>query len=540
MAATKKTGEFAHLASQLASVPHRPGVYIYRDAAGRVLYVGKAKDLAKRVGSYFAKPRALAPAKQIMVRRIADIETVVAESESEALLLEASLIRRHQPPFNVVMRDDRSFVFVQVDRDPPQVRVTRYPQRGRGRRVFGPYASADTVYQTLRALKSALVGTAYLPGLFVVPRRGQLLPPVGSSEAPTAFTGHDRELATAAAAEVEQFLAGRTRRVVGQLERQLRAAAAGRRYEAAASLRDQLVAIRRVLEHQQAVSPRPVNWDVASLYREGSRSAVNLFRVRGGKIVDRVATALEHSPDLPDEQVLAGFLDQLYQATDDRPAETVTGPSRGLRGELWRLGLQNAEHHLRADALRHQPAWEGAAAARQLALALGLGGPLRRIELVDISHLQGTAAVASLVAATDGAADSSQYRRFRIRWARGGDDYASIREVVGRRAAHSGWPRPDLLAIDGGAGQLSAAREALAGTPLADVPTVAIAKREELIYTDPRTPPLRLPRRSAALQLVQRLRDEAHRFAITYNRNLRSRAIPGNRVSRIKKKEQRT
>lgn len=524
--AAKKIGEFAHLQPQLASVPHQPGVYIYRDAAERVLYVGKAKDLAKRVGSYFAKPRALAPAKQIMVSRIADIETVVVESESEALLLEANLIRRHMPPFNVVMKDDRSFVYVQVDRNPPQVRVTRYPKRGEGRRVFGPYASADTVYQTLRALKSALVGASYLPGLFIIPRRGSLLPPLGSDSDVTSFTGQDQVQATAAAAEVEQFLAGRTQRVVKLLQRQLKSAAAERQYERAASLRDQLQAIARVLERQQAITQRKVDWDVVSLFREGSRSAANVFKVRGGKIVDRVVTALEHGADVPDQQVLDGFLSQLYQATDDRPKETVVGPSRGLRGELWRKGLQNAEYHLRADALRHQPTWDGVAASRQLAVALGLEVTLHRIELIDVSHLQGTSAVASLVVATDGAPDSSQYRRYRIKVARGGDDYGSMREVVGRRAVRRDWPRPDLLVLDGGAGQLAAAREALAGTPLADVPTASIAKREELIYVEPRTAPLRLPRRSAALMLVQRLRDEAHRFAITYNRTLRSRQVP--------------
>jgi len=161
----------------------------------------KAKDLAKRVNSYFAKPRALAPAKQIMVQRISDIETIVVASEQEALLLEANLIKRHLPPFNIVMRDDRSFVYVQVDHNPPQVRATRFPQRGEGRRVFGPYASADTVYQTLRALKAALVGSSYLPGLFVVLRRGQLLPPLGQEDVPV-FIGQDQVQAAAAAVAV--------------------------------------------------------------------------------------------------------------------------------------------------------------------------------------------------------------------------------------------------------------------------------------------------------------------------------------------------
>ncbi len=408
--AIKKTSEFAHLQPQLASVPHQPGVYIYRDASKQVLYVGKAKDLAKRVNSYFAKPRALAPAKQIMVQRISDIETIVVASEQEALLLEANLIKRHLPPFNIVMRDDRSFVYVQVDHNPPQVRATRFPQRGEGRRVFGPYASADTVYQTLRALKAALVGTNYLPGLFVVPRRGQLLPPLGQEDVPV-FIGQDQVQAAAAAVEVEHFLAGHTQRVVRMLQRQLRSAAAGRQYERAATLRDQLQAIARVLERQQAITPRRVNWDIVSLFREGSRSSANVFKVRSGKIVDRVVTALEHSASVPDQQVLEAFLTQLYQITDDRPDETVVGPSRGLRGELWRKGLQNAEHHLRVDSLRHEPTWDGAAACRQLALALGLIGPLRRIELIDVSHLQGTSAVASLVAAVAGVPDNSQYRR---------------------------------------------------------------------------------------------------------------------------------
>jgi excinuclease ABC subunit C len=265
---------------------------------------------------------------------------------------------------------------------------------------------------------------------------------------------------------------------------------------------------------------------VISLFREASRSAVNVFKIRGGKLVDRVATALEHPADSTDEQILDGFISQFYQATDDKPREVIVGPSRGLRSELWRKGLENAEHHLRATNLRHEPAWDGVSACRQLAIALKVDATLSRIELVDISHLQGTAAVASLVVAVDGMPDSSEYKKFKIKVAKGGDDYASIREVISRRAARRDWPRPDLIAIDGGAGQLHAAREVLEGTALANVPTIAIAKREELLYTDPHQLPLRLPRRSAALQLVQRLRDEAHRFAITYNRLLRSKQIP--------------
>lgn len=528
---------------QLNSLPHQPGVYIFKDQQGHILYVGKANDLSKRVGSYFAKPQALSPAKQIMVRRIVTIDRILVKNEQEALLLEANLIKQKQPPFNVVLKEDKRFVYVQLNFNPPQIKPTRFPQRGTEVKIFGPYASADTVYQTLRALKSALVGDQYLPNLFITPRRGQLLPVIDLIK-PSSFSGTEKIQAQQIVQEVMEFLSGRTSVVIKKIKSQLMAASQNRRYELAGLLRDQLLAIERLLQDQEVITAKSASWDVISLYTEGSRSAVNVFKVRGGKLVDYVATVLEHRPDLTAAQILTGFLIQFYQLTDDRPSEVIVATKinissinrqlsssinlvvnrRGLKAHLLVKGLKNAEHHLHAEALRHEPSWDGLAAARQLGLALGIDKPLIRIELIDISHLSGSSAVGSLVVAINGIPDNSGYRRFKIRMAKGNDDYAAIREVVTRRIFNKSWGQPDLIIIDGGAGQLNAARQALTKVKF-KVATAAIAKRQELIFTDPHQPPLRLPRRSAALQLVQRLRDEAHRFAITYHRQLRSRQI---------------
>lgn len=537
------------LSNQLGSLPHSPGVYLFKDKQDNLLYVGKAKDLVRRVSSYFVKPGALAPAKQLMVQSISTIDHILVKTEQEALLLEANLIHKHQPPFNIVLKDDRSFLYIQLIYDPPQIRATRFPKHSiKEGKIFGPYASGEVVYQTLRALKSALVGTRYLPGLFLVPRRGQLLPSLEKFQQ-TEFTAQEQMEAKNIVLETERFLRGKTRAVVIKLQKQLTSAAGKRQYERAALVRDQLTAIQQLLEKQEVITNSAASWDVVSLFREGSRSAVNVFKVRGGKLIDRVVSALEHGSDVSNEQILQGFIVQYYQITDDWPDETVVdrqldekflsnqlvGQSlklvltqRGQKFQLIKKGEKNAEQYLRASALRHEPKWDGLAALRQLGLVLGLNKSLRRIELIDISHLQGTDTVGSLVVATNGLPDSSQYRRFKIYLAKGNDDYASIREVVERRAKHPEWPQPDLLVIDGGAGQLNAAQQALKNIPQWDkVSLAAIAKREELIYVNPHQSPLRLPRRSAALQLVQRLRDEAHRFAITYHRKLRGRKIPG-------------
>lgn len=535
----------SNIQRQLNSLPRRPGIYIFKDQNNQVLYVGKAVDLARRVGSYFSQTQKLSPAKQLMVGRIATIARVLVKNEQEALLLEANLIKQKQPPFNVVLKEDKRFVYVQLNFNPPQIKPTRFPRLGQDVKIFGPFASVEAVFQTLRALKSALGGGQYLPNLFITPRRGQLLPTINLIK-PAAFSGAAKVRAQQIVQEVAEFLSGQTKGVVKKIKQQLAGAAEQRRYELAALLRDQLLAIDRLLQNQEIITAKSVNWDVISLYHEGSRSAVNVFKVRGGKLLDYVVTTLEHRSDFTEAQILTGFLIQYYQLTNDRPQEVVVAvplnlsvinkqlnqplvliavSRRGVRSHLLIKGLKNAEHHLHAEALRHEPAWDGLAAAKQLALALGLDKILTRIELIDISHLSGSLAVGSLVAAIDGLPASSTYRRFKIRVAKSGDDYAAIKEVVTRRAFNTNWGKPDLIIIDGGAGQLDAARQALTKLKF-KVATAAIAKKEELIFTNPHHPPLRLPRRSAALQLVQRLRDEAHRFAITYHRQLRSKQIP--------------
>ncbi|MGE5594051.1 MAG: excinuclease ABC subunit UvrC [Betaproteobacteria bacterium] len=570
------------LHERVKNLPDRPGVYIMKDAAGRVIYIGKASSLRNRVRSYFQSPESLPRRTQVLVEHIADFEYVVTDSEVEALILENTLIKRHRPRYNVRLRDDKTYPYIKVTlAEPfPRVVVTRRLEED-GSRYFGPYPDVGGMRSTL----------AFLRRLF--PVRGCAKKVSESSHDRPCLNYHiGRCLAPCAGAitreayaelvkQIVLFLEGRQDQLVREMKRQMQAASDLLDFEAAAALRDRVRAMERVMERQKAVLGSRRDLDVIGFARDENEAeaCVEVFFVRGGKLVDRKRFFMTNSDDTPDAEMLAAFVKQYYQTAAFVPGEIVvqsglgddagsiaswlgslrgsrveiTAPRRGEKKRLVDMVHDNAVLGLeeaRARAARAADMEEGALA--ELQNALGLPRLPRRIEAFDISTIQGTDAVGSMVVFEGGRPFKSGYKRFKIKTVGGQDDFAMMREVVARRcrralrekeerrenhepqlqgsavltAAAGDTPGtlPDLMLIDGGKGQLNAALEALRECGLAEkVPAVGLAKEHELVFTEGKPDPIALPRDSKALFLLQRVRDEAHRFAVSYHRQLRAK-----------------
>jgi excinuclease ABC subunit C len=525
----------AELLKKIGQLPLQPGVYQFFGADGRLLYIGKATSLRARVRSYFRGSTDLSGAKQLMVFQIADIKTTVVDTEPEALLLETTLIKKYKPPFNVVMKDDKNFQFIHITDDlfPQLETVRQLPLRGRTGRYFGPYTSGYAVKQTLRLLKSIFQFCISPPvvkhGQVVYPKRPCLEYQMNRCLGPCAGVISAAEYQKVFD-QIERFLKGDYEPVRRYVERQMVAAAAKEQFEKAARFRDQLGAIDRLMTEQKVVSPTRENADYLSLARLNGTAAVNVFTVRRGKMIHQEVFILQHTRDQSDAEILTAFRDQYYAQTMTRPPQVYVSSEerRGRHRKLLEMGITNT-----AEALKRQTAAfakrdeEAAGALAELGQAIGLSGQaLKRIEVYDISNIQGKFPVASMIVFTDGRPDPAQYRKFKIQTVRQPDDFASMREVINRRVRHlpkratgrtSPWPRPDLIIVDGGKGQLSAAKAILDAAAL-KIPLAALAKREEEIFLPGRPESIRLPKGSAGLHLVQRMRDEAHRFAIGFYR----------------------
>ncbi len=553
------------LAATLDNLPDRPGVYLMKDAHGTVLYVGKAQSLRQRVRSYWQKQSAGGEVHRIrqVIDRVADLEVTEVDSVSEALLLEANLIKRYRPRFNVRLKDDKSYPYIKVTLgdDFPRIERTRKLIND-GSRYFGPYASASSVDEAMNLVRRLFPfrtctidiheGKRALP-------RPCLLYHIKRCQGP-CIEAIGRTAYRADISQVELFLEGNADAVVAGLRDQMTFAAGEQRYERAGVLRDKIRAIERTMESQKMAAFARTELDLAALARHDDQAAVQLFVVRNGKMLGRDVFFLAAPRDVADDEVLESFLLQYYARATSVPREVLvpraladtadleaflaakrgTGvrirtPQRGEKRELLDLATRNAAEALAREAARWL-ADEGKTlgALEELAAALGLPGPPMRIEGYDISNFQGTESVGSMVVFEDGKPRSGEYRRFKIRTVEGANDFASHQEVLRRRFryANSGdegneearrWAMPDLVIIDGGRGQVSAAKDALLELGLGDLPMCGLAKeREELILPD-REEPVLLPVTSQALYMVQRLRDEAHRFAITYHRSLRDR-----------------
>ena len=546
-----------------------------RDARGDVLYIGKAKRLRSRVRSYFGSGRSLEPRVHALVEQAVTIDHVVTKTEAEALHLEASLVKRHQPAYNVRLKDDKHYPYLKVDvQNPwPRVTITRRVEQD-GARYFGPYASAGSVRSTLDVVKK------------LFPWRSCTKTITGHDPRPCLDYYIKRCIAPCTAFCTEQeyrevirqtilFLEGRSDEVLRHVEGEMRAAAGALDFERAALLRDRVQAIRTVTERQRMATTSPLDADVFALARDGDEACVQVFFVRGTQVADTDSFTLDGTQQASDAEVLGAFLAQFYEsatyvprtvllsgAPDDRDQlRTMLRERRGgavdihvpERGELRALVASSQENAREALAM-HRTRWladrdKTHAALSTLQEELDLPALPQRIECYDVSTIQGTNTVASMVVFLQGSPATNQYRRFRIKTVEGQDDFAAMREVLARRfkrlaarrrseltgeqtreeeeqGAPSPWEAaPELVIIDGGKGQLSAALDVMRDLGLRDVPVCGLAKREEEIFVQDMDEPILLPRTSEALYLVQRVRDEAHRFAITYHRKLRGKAV---------------
>lgn len=533
------------LQEKLGHLPDKPGVYLMKDGHGRIIYVGKAVNLKNRVRSYFQSGRGHSAKTVALVGRIADLEYIVTGSEIEALILECNLIKKHRPKYNISLRDDKSFPYVKVTVNEayPQVYVTRRVVKD-GARYFGPYTDAGAVHATIALLRR----------LFPLRTCRRLDAPrpclqhhIGRCLAPCAGKVDEKNYGEMIKA-VCLLLEGRSDDVVKGLRRRMEKAAENLEFEAAARLRDQVAAVEKVVEKQNIVTGAG-DQDAVGLARSAAGTCAQVFFIRSGKLVGREHFLLAGSEDEEDAEVLAAFVKQYYSQAAFIPREVllpmalpeqrvlgewlsglkggrvqVEAPKRGTKRDLVVLAADNAAALLEEQAARLKAdAGRTAGAVADLAVYLGLAAPPERIECFDISHIQGAETVASQVVFENGAPAKDEYRRYKLKTVEGKpDDFKSMQEVVGRRFRGAGGPLPGLVIIDGGKGQLSAALAVLRGLGL-DIPTVGLAKEHEHIFRAGEGEPLVLPKSSPALFLVQRIRDEAHRFAITYHRKLRSR-----------------
>ena len=538
------------VAEKLKLLPDSPGVYIMKDARGKIIYVGKAIVLKNRVRQYFQSSRNQAPKVRAMVSHVADFETIMTANEVESLILEANLIKKHRPRYNIRLKDDKSYPYVKVtvQEEYPRVFITRRVLRD-GARYFGPYTNVTALRDSLKLLKRLFP----LRTCRTLPERPCLEYHIKRCLAPCVGKVSAEDYRAMIRA-VLLFLEGRTDDVERELEHRMQLAAEGYHFETAARLRDQLAAVRKAAERQNIVTGAG-DQDAIGMARSAAGVCVQIFFIRGGKMIGREHFLLRGSEEESDADILRAFLEQYYnQATfvprevllphtiDDAAraiieqwlAEKKGGgkvalltPQRGTKRDIVTMATGNAEKFLADEETRRSLADEQTlGAVEELGRYLGLKKPPRRMECFDISHNQGQETVASMVVFEDGMPKKSDYRRFKIKSAEGKpDDFLSMREVTTRR--YVGLPAdelPDLIIIDGGKGQLSSALEIIrneAGHK--DVPVVGLAKQFELVFTEGNSEPVELPRRSPSLYLIQRIRDEAHRFAITFHRKLRGK-----------------
>ena len=555
------------LKATLANLPDRPGVYLMKDARGEVLYVGKAQSLRSRVRSYWQKQAAGGRGEVHRIRqaidRVVDLEVTEVDSVSEALLLEANLIKRFKPRFNVRLKDDKSYPYIKITLadDFPRIERTRKLVND-GSRYFGPYASASSVDEAMNLVRRLFpfrTCTVDIRDGVRALQRPCLLYHIKRCQGP-CVEAIPKAAYRADIAQVELFLEGNTDALVDGLRYEMAFAAEQQQYEKAAVVRDKIRSIERTMESQKMAAFARTELDLVALARKDDQAAVQLFVVRNGKMLGRDVFFLDTPRDVADDEVLGSFLEQYYARATSVPREVLVPraladtadlevflaakrgtqvrfrtPLRGEKRELMELATRNAAEALAREAARWL-ADEGKTlgALQELAAALGLAGPPMRIECYDISNFQGAESVASMVVFEEGSPRTGEYRRFRIRTVEGANDFASHQEVLRRRFRNtkSGeegteeerrWAMPDLVIVDGGRGQVSAALEALADMGLGDLPLAGLAKEREELILPGRADPVLLPVTSQALYLVQRLRDEAHRFAITYHRSLRNR-----------------
>jgi excinuclease ABC subunit C len=553
--------------AKLRTLPARPGVYLMKDAAGEIIYVGKAKSLRSRVRSYFQVGGTHSIKTRELVRRIEDLETIVVDTEAEALILENNLIKEHRPRFNISLRDDKTYPYIKVTAERfPRVYVTRRLDKD-GSRYFGPYTDVRRMRQALEVVKRLYTVRSCrhdLPDAKV--DRPCLDHAMGLCKAPcVGLQTQDeyREMVD----EIVEVLGGHTRKVAERIRRQMQEAAMEMNFERAGELRDALQRLESMEQRQRVLDIEGADRDVVGFARDGAEGCGVVLQIREGKLLGREAQFLTNLSDESDEAALGAFVTALYTGRGQRDPEGIPGevllpmdfedralleellrrlcgrvvrvcaPERGKKVSLVDLAAQNARHLLEERKLIGDKAAERAPdALYELQKDLGLAEVPRTLVCFDISHTQGTETVASAVFFENGEPNKGEYRKFRIKGQWGNDDFASMHEVVTRyftRRIEEERPLPDLAVIDGGKGQLGAALKALAALGIPEQSVISLAKKEEEVFIPGRPDSIRLSRRSQGLRLLQRLRDEAHRFAVTYNRTLRSKRTIRSELSEI-------
>ena len=548
------------LQSKLAHLPESPGCYLFKNEKKEILYVGKAAVLTDRVRSYFQKGSDQTPKTSLLVNEIADLETIVTRSVLEALILESNLIKRHRPRFNVVLRDDKQYPYLRlpIKEDFPRLSIVRRVQKD-GALYYGPYTPAGALRETLKVIRKVFPLATCEIDINGKAERACIEFEIKRCMAP-CIGNQSRDEYHLIVKQVRQFLEGRDRELLDSLRGEMERAAEREQFEEAARLRDRLFNVERTLEKQRITQISASDQDVVGLARQGTAADLQLLFVRGGLLIGRKDFFWPQSGDAGDEELVRSAIEQFYNkegqppkellvptALDDAPlieqwltekrGETVRlmAPERGVKHQLVLLAEENAGaaigDHLRNEALDRQ-------ATAELKRLLRLEKAPHRIEGFDISNIMGNQSVASLVVWEDGQAKKSDYRKFRIKTVEGANDFASMQEAVMRRyGATEELARPDLILIDGGLGQLSAALEGLKQVGQEQIPIIGLAKargeKEERIFLPGRKNPIILRPTSPATHLVQRIRDEAHRFAVTYHRKLRGKALLSSELDQI-------
>jgi excinuclease ABC subunit C len=532
------------------ALPNQPGVYIFKDEAGRPIYVGKAKSLRSRVRSYFQELRPSDEKRDLMLEAAHDLETIVVDNEKESLALENNLIKQFKPRYNILLRDDKSYPYVKLTLGErfPRVYVTRRLKKD-GSHYYGPYFPANLAYRIVDLVHRRFLVPSCTVDLTRYHPRPCLQYYIKRCQGPCVEGLTTPERYAEAVRHVRLLLAGRESELIGDLERRMAEASATQQYEEAARYRDLISTVEQLRERQKMAASHGEDVDIFGFQQEGKLAAVNLFHLRGGRTVDRREFFWEDLEDFNAREFFSSLLKQLYLDQQYLPDEVhvptdfedravleelltekrgrqvqVLAPQGGRRRALLELVARNARHSFERRFRVLKP--HAREVLESLTEALDLPKPPRRIECFDVSHTQGSDIVASMVVWEDGRMKKSDYRKFIIKTVSQNDDFASMKEAVGRRyrrLQHEKKPLPDLILVDGGIGQLHAAAAALEEFEIINQPLVSIAKKEEILYALGReNEPVALDHHSPVLHLIQQIRDEAHRFAVTFHRARRS------------------
>jgi excinuclease ABC subunit C len=542
------------LKEQVKTLPSRPGVYLFKDSVGRIIYVGKASSLRNRVKSYLSSSARLSPKLERLAERISDLEAIVTDSEYEALILENNLIKKYRPAYNVLLKDDKTFPYLKIDlkNDWPTVRITRRFHKD-GNRYFGPFVSAYSLRQTVKLIRKIFPFRSCNRKITGKDTRPCLEYHIKSCLGPCIGAVSQEEY-NDVIKQVILFLEGKQELLIQDLKRRMEEASQQLQYEKAALLRDQIQAIENVVENQRIAVTVRGDEDAMALAQTKDLAYVEIFFIRNNKLIGRDYALLDGIRDEEPNQIMTSFVKQYYSSTSSIPplillqfpveepdvisrwlshqrgaSVKLQMPQRGIKKQLINIVEENARQGLALYQAKQSKIIESALVLEELKDRLSLPRMPLRIEGYDISNIRGNQAVGSMAVFSKGLSKRAHYRRFRIRTVTGIDDYAMIQEVLRRRfkrslTADDKWSAtPDLILIDGGKGHLNAALEILKELGMDSIPAASLAKENEEVFVPGRSEPLSIPRTSTALHLLQRIRDEAHRFALGYHHKLRQK-----------------